>query len=303
MILYLAGSEQERQDLLERLCGCNLLCSYAYNPERVLDIPHTKLGSLSFVDSGAFTSWTQGKIIDVDTYINWINEHSDLIDLYGQVDTIPGLLSGTLNRNVFYESAKKSWENYLYMRPKMKNPDGLLYTYHAGEPINYLKNALEFTDEHGNFIPYIALAGVVGNPRVVKYRFFEECFNVIKHSSNPNVKVHAFGLTDFSLLEQFPITSSDSTSWVMCGAMGYIVSDFGPIQISSKRSYSKKHYLNFSHDMKNCLLDTITKLGFTAEELMDSRDNRIVYNALYMTDRANRLNNSKPNKLYKKKLF
>lgn len=294
MKLYLAGAEGENSELLKKLNDCNLLFSYFYKPTlNTLSMPHEVLNSLSFVDSGAFSAWTRGVTIDTDTYIGWINERSDFIDLYGQLDIITGTLTNTTDLKSFDIAASKTWENYLYMRPKMKNPDGLLYTYHAGDPIIYLKTALEWTDEEGNHIPYIALGSVVGNPRPIREKFFDICFNTIKKSSNPNVKVHAFGMTDFDLLGQFPITSADSTSWIMAGAMGCILSDYGTLFVSAQHKHNKKHYSNLTDSAIKNISDMVNKFGLTLTELESSRDNRIIYNALYMTSRASKIDNTK----------
>lgn len=195
-----------------------------------------------FIDSGAFTAWTQGNIINVDEYINWINVRNDCIYLYGQIDFIPGDIVKGATKEQVKEAAEKTWQNYLYMRPKMKNPNGLLYTFHVGEPYEYLKQALEWTDENNNHINYIALGGMVGKPMPVKESFLDTCFEIIKKSSNPNVKVHAFGMTSFSLLKKYPITSADSTSWIMTGANGSIMTDYGIIQVSDNKSNLSNHY-------------------------------------------------------------
>jgi len=256
-----------------------------------------------FIDSGAFSAWTQGKPIDVDKYIDWINERSDFIELYGQVDTIPASITQTGTRDVYDEAARKTWENYLYMRPKMKNPDGLLYTYHVGEPIKYLKQALEWTDENGKHIPYIALGGSVGKPAPVRRKFFDTCFKAIRESSNPDVKVHAFGMTDLELLESYPITSADSTSWIMVGAMGNIMTDYGVIGISKNQSGDKKHYSNLPKEAWDKITEAVNKFGFTIDDLSESRKNRIMYNAMYMIDRVSKLDNTKYHKVSKRKLF
>lgn len=242
-----------------------------------------------FIDSGAFTAWTKGIYIDVDAYIKWINDRSDSIDLYGQVDTIPGTLNEGLGYKDFENSAIKTWNNYLYMRPRMKNPEGLLYTFHAGEPIKYLQQALDYTDEHGNHIPYIALGGVVGNTKQARYDFFENCFYTIKHSSNPDVKVHAFGMTDFDLLNTFPIYSADSTSWIMVGAMGSIMSDYGNILVSDKQKNNSKHYSHLPKQYKNELEKQVIKYGYNFSMLSESRDSRVMYNAMYLVDKASKI--------------
>lgn len=287
--LYFAGSEAFINLVFDY--PVNLLMSYFYGKDKFnkLDLDNDKFIRKIFVDSGAFTAWTKGKTINVDEYIDWINKNNKYINLYGQIDYIPGDIVNGATKEEVEEAAKKTWENYLYMRPKMKNPEGLLYTFHVGEPYQYLKQALEWTDENGNYIPYIALGGMVGKTREVKESFLEQCFTIIKQSSNPNVKVHAFGMTSFDLLEQYPITSADSTSWIMTGANGGIKTDIGIIQVSSNKKYLSNHYSHLDIKYQQKFNEQIHQYGFTLDELSDSYINRLIYHLNYMSDKANRL--------------
>lgn len=290
MELYLVGPEKsEIMDDVLKNNKSNMLFNYI-DGKKVVDKLREKFTTNKlFIDSGAFSAWTKGKEINVDEYIKFINDRADYIYLYGQVDCIPGdIVHGATDEQV-KDAAKRTWENYLYMRPKMKNPDGLLYTFHVGEPYEYLKNALEWRDEKGNPIPYIALGGMVGKPTPVKDRFLHDCFSIIKQSSNPNVKVHAFGMTSFDLLSQYPITSADSTSWIMTGANGNIMTDYGIIAVSDKMKKLPEHYSHLPKEVQQEFCANIEKYGFTLKELESSRDKRIMHNARYMQEKANNL--------------
>jgi hypothetical protein len=245
-----------------------------------------------FIDSGAFSAWTKGVKIDVKEYINWLNLHSDDIYLCGQVDFIPGdRVHGATMEEVKF-AAKKTWENYLFMRKRLKNPDSLLYTFHVGEPFEYLINALEWVSSDGKPIPYIALGGMVGKPKWMRDQFLEKCFRLISRSNNPDVKVHAFGMTDFELLRKYPIYSADSTSWIMIGAMGNIMSDYGTISISTQQRNNKDHYSRLPEEAQKTIQDSVSNFGFTLEELASDRDCRILYNAKYMLDKAKSIQNT-----------
>lgn len=256
-----------------------------------------------FIDSGAFSAWTKGVKINVKEYIEWLNKRSEYIYLCGQIDVIPGdRVFGATPKQV-REAAEATWNNYLFMRKRLKNPDALLYTFHVGEPIKFLKQALEWTDDNGNHIPYIALGGMVGKPAKIRDIFLNNCFRTIRESSNPNVKVHAFGMTDFDLLEKYPIHSADSTSWIMVGAMGNIMSDEGNIAVSSNQIHNKNHYSHLSKEILDNFNKTISQFGFTLDELADSVDNRILFNALYMQKKVEELNSKERKFTYRKKLF
>ena len=286
MDLYCVGPEKANiMAVASEELGHNMLFSYIDNQKAIdkykeMVSSHGKL----FIDSGAFSAWTKGKVIDVDAYIKWINDRAEYIDLYGQIDVIPGdRNSGKLpTHEEVREAAQKTWENYLYMRPKMKKPEGLLYTFHVGEPIEFLKQALEWTDENGDYIPYIALGGMVGKPAEVRDRFLEQCFDAIAKSSNPHVKVHAFGMTDRNLLMKYPITSADSTSWIMTGAVGSIMSDVGTIALSSQQVNLPTHYSHLPKESLEEFEKSIAEYGFTLDELAESRDKRIMHNARFM---------------------
>ena len=301
MILYLAGAEQEKPELLSRLTNSNLLFSYIYNPIKVVSIPHNVLGGLSFVDSGAFSAWTKGAKINTDMYIYWLNKNDNSIDLFGQLDAIPGDRNHFTSQKDVKKSGYESWSNYLYMRDRVVSPKKLLYTFHVGEPKEYLEMALEWKDSDGQPIPYIALGGLVGKPTEVRRNFLNMCFNIIRASPNSNVKVHTFGMTERKLLEEFPITSADSTSWIMIGATGGILTDVGIVYVTDKRKYEPNYYKKLFNTSLEKFNSWLFEFGFTVDELSNSRDNRIIYNGLWMMNRFSHIKFKGNN--FKKALF
>ena len=253
------------------------------------------------IDSGAFSAWTRGKVIDVDEYIEFLNNNEEWFTLYGQIDTIPGTREGnppTIKE--VSEAAGKTWDNYLYMRERLKNPDKLLYTFHVGEPLNQLKEALEWKDENGQGMKYMALGGMVGKNAFVRESFLESCFHIIENSSNPNVKVHGFGMTSNEVMRKFPLTSVDSTSWILTAAMGSIMTDVGSVVISEVQSNHKNSKTSCEVSMNN-LEELIKPYGINLEELKTSCYSRQIYHLRYLTDKANKLECRRLPK--KKKLF
>ena len=293
MDLYLVGPE--KANILEEVfkLEANMLFNYV-DGKNATDAYKTNIkpGKL-FIDSGAYPAWTRGAGIDVDEYITWINERADYIDLFGQVDVIPGdKIHGATTQQVI-EAAEKTWENYLYMRERVKYPERLLYTFHVGEPIQYLERALEWKDPQGNLIPYIALGGMVGKSESIRRSFLDNCFDAIRRSSNPNVKVHAFGMTTFKLLSNYPITSADSTAWIMTGANGGIMTDVGVITVSEQQSNQSSHYSHLPKHLQKAFEESIKEFGFTLEKLSTCRDSRIIHNARYMIKRAKNIDNNR----------
>ena len=87
----------------------------------------------------------------------------------------------------------------------------------------------------GKHIPYIGVSPANDRSTKEKNEWFEIVFRMIGQSSNPNVKTHAFGMTSLPVLERYPFTSADSTSWIMTGANGGIMTPNGTVVISEKQ--------------------------------------------------------------------
>lgn len=285
-----------RYDMMDRMinAGANILFSYSNSKSLFLKFrdKFTEKNKV-FMDSGAFTLWTKGKQVDVEEYINFLNENSDKLTLFGQVDVIPGDIVHGATMEQVKEAAQATWDNYLYMRPRLKNPEGLMYTFHVGEPYEYLQRALDWRDEQGNPITYMALGGMVGKPKAIRENFLKIVYDIIQNSSNPGIKIHAFGMTNFELLDSFPITSADSSSYIMTAVNGGIMSKYGVISLSDKREAEITHWKNLPREYQENLANYVGNLGFTLEELTEDPYARQMFNYLFMLDRAKNLTRKK----------
>ena len=154
-----------------------------------------------FLDSGAFSAKTQGIEIDIDTYIAFIKENLDVLEVYANLDVI-GDPAATL-------------ENQKYMEKAGLKP---LPTFHKGEPVKFLKYYIDNYD-------YIALGGLVGGANSDRPAVLDHYFSdfICKHDGYPRVKVHGFGMTSLDLIWRYPWYSVDSTSWVMSSRTGSIM--------------------------------------------------------------------------------
>ena len=283
MNLFFAGAEAFPDICIQE--KVNMLISYYYGKAKIDSFIEKNFQAKLFVDSGAFTAWTNHVTLNVDEYCAWLNKYRDYIYLFGQVDSIPGDINGAPTKEQVNEAAQKTWENYLYMRSKVDRPEGLLYTFHVGEPFEYLERALEWTDENGNHIPYIAFGGMVRKTYLVKKNFLDKCFEIIKKSSNPHVKVHAFGMTSFDLLERYPIESADSTSWIMTGANGGIATDYGVVTVSANQKHLPDHYTHLPQEAIEDFNLKLQKFGFGTDQLGEDYKARLVYHLRYFKDR------------------
>lgn len=300
--LYFAGSQcTESTNLIIKKSLCRLYSYYNDKSSIKKWIENNVSGKL-FIDSGAFTAWTKGVTINVEEYVQYINNITEYLTLFGQVDTIAGTLDTVPTLKEQEEASIKTWENYLYMYTHLKEPDKCVYTFHIGENYKYLKQALEWKNSKGEHFKYMALGGTVGKPVQDKINWFKKVWTIIKSSSNPNVKVHAFGMTSFDVLKQFPFTSADSTSWIMTGSTGSIFTSYGNVLVSDQTLSNKLHFNYLHNDAKNVICKEVEKFNYTMKELASDYKARVCYNLLYMADWAKNCNpvynNSKTHTLF-----
>lgn len=285
--LYFAGSQcPESTDLIEQNGYCRLHSYYGDKTAIKRRFERNPEGKL-FIDSGAFTAWTRGAKIDVDEYISWLNENKERIYLAGQVDVIAGERNRRATLEEQAEASRLTWENYLYMRERLDNPDVVVYTFHIGEDFKWLKQALAWKDpKTGKGFPYMALGGTVGKPMPDKINWFRKVFQIVEKSDNPNVKIHAFGMTSLRVLKMFPFASADSTGWIMTGSNGGIMTKIGVIQISENSKSDPNYVGNLPDEQKQYVRNIVEQFGYTMEQLASDYKFRVCYNLKYLQDWA-----------------
>ena len=224
-----------------------------------------------FLDSGAYSAFSQGQSINLENYIAFIKQHQEYIDVYANLDVI-GEAEATLKNQKTMESAG--------LKP--------IPCYHYGEDVKYLN----FYVDHYS---YIALGGLVtsaGSRAIMEH--LDKCFTIICDTIDhmPKVKVHGFGMTSLKLLWRYPWWSCDSTSWVFTGRFGgifvprrqngkYVYEAF-PFKINvSKRSPSTKdegqHFSTMSAMEQDEILDYINQKGFVIGQSAYRVENRKKY--------------------------
>ena len=272
--LYAAGASYPSVEALKKKLGYPQLHSQILEKKQILEYvnykkEHPECQTKLFIDSGAFTAHTKGTTIDVDAYINFLNEIDDYITIFAQVDHIPGIRGQEKTIEQQLEAPKKSWENYLYMVDKVKSPKKLIPVFHQGEDFAWLKNMCEYQYADGSYIDYI---GISCNKELTSKEWnfwFQKCFKVIHESKNPNVKTHAFGMTSYKVLEQFPFTSSDSTTWVRCAAFGSIIVDGKTVYCSKVNKDRPDYIYNQNPAMIEAVEKRCKELGFNLTDICE----------------------------------
>lgn len=245
-----------------------------------------------FIDSGAYSVYTGKKShLDVDEYIQYVNGLDEHIYAVAQADTIPGKFGVAKTTEDYIESADKSWENYLYMRKRMKSPEKLIPVFHFGESFDTLRRMLDYRDpevsEHSKVHSdvlgemYMDRVNIVGlspandSPQAVKHKYLKQCYDFIARSSYPDVKTHLFGMTSLPSLSKLPYYSADSVSHRLRPAYNKIYTrKWGVISLTDKDRASRvKSNMSF---YKTCDAGTkkefdkfLASYGFTFKQIQD----------------------------------
>lgn len=206
-----------------------------------------------FIDSGAFSAWSQKVEIDIQDYISFIKKYNKYINVYANLDVIGDPV--------------KTLKNQKIMEKAGLNP---LPCYHFND------NKLEYLKYYINNYSYIAVGGMSHLTMSKRVAFFDYIFSkyICDSSGIPKVKVHGFGLTSLKLMLRYPWYSVDSTSWVVTGRLGSVyvpkpwshaLDEAWKVNVSS-RSPSKnemgKHISSFSPTQKKQVLEYFEKKGY-----------------------------------------
>lgn len=179
-------------ELLLKLGAKNILESYFYikSSGKDLNLIFNSNDTTSFfLDSGAFSAKNSGKIVSLSSYIEFIKKYKPI--LYAGLDVIG--------------DAVASKHNIEQMEKEGLNP---IPTFHRGSKLDFL---FEMVDKYD----YIALGGIAitGLSQLQKLHHLDRVWSEIL-KRKPNLKVHGFGCSGFTIMKCYPWYSVDSTSWI-----------------------------------------------------------------------------------------
>lgn len=272
-----------------------------------------------FIDSGAYSVHSQGfeKVSKgrfstfnemVDEYIDYVNGIDDKIIAVAQFDHIPGVFKQPKKPSDYVESAELSWDNFLYMYPKMKSPDKLIAVFHQGESFDHLGKMLDWRDPEGNKFAYVGISPSNDRGVAEKDIYLKEVYEYIAKSSNPNVKTHLFGYTSLPGLPKFPWYTVDSTSHRLRPAYNKVFTNrWGTISLSKTRQAKTRTDRSFTDiaDPKTLqeLTDIAESYGLTLDLLCQESWARTAFDILQVQEYVREHPYKPTNLLRKKSLF
>ena len=190
MKIYLATTSVD--DVIKKH-GFYYLFSYHYFKNKIHVLQELKMDKNIFIDSGAFSAFNSGAVIDIDEYSKYLLKLSP--NLYAGLDVI-GDPHKTLENNKYMEI------NYGL------NP---IPTFHMGEEIEHLSKFMKY--------PYIALGGMVMSENIIPW--LDGVWNYLL-LNNSSIKVHGFGMTNQIIIDRYPWHSIDSTSFDRAQRFGIV---------------------------------------------------------------------------------
>lgn len=257
-----------------------------------------------FLDSGAYSAWSRGAVIDLDEYMEFIRANIEYIDVYANLDCLAGSPGRPTTPAEREAAAAESWRNYLYMKDHGLDP---IPVYHIGEDVKWLEKMLAFG------CSYIGLGGLVGVPSAQRRQWLDGVFDRITDEKGaPIVKTHGFGMTAVELIFRYPWYSVDSTTWIKITATGAVylpayvggkfVFDRTPTTVSvsdrnPRQSTDGKHANSMPPAARRILDQWLTECGQTYEAVRASYYNRAVCNVMFFK----RVSEEKATRLFDKK--
>lgn len=242
------------------------LFSYWYNRKNPKHIEAAyNWGQDLFLDSGAFTAFTQQTVINPDDYITFIHQHEHKFTCLSSLDDI-GNAQGSYDKLKYLEAGG------VKVQP----------VYHAREDEIWLK---KYLDEGYD---YIFIGGMVPETTNWLRGWLDDLFDEIlcNPDGTARVKLHGFGLTDQQLMFRYPWHSVDSTSWLFTGSFGCCVfmADNGLKKICftpespSSKNIDAPHYSNLPPIMQRQVDSWLERHGVTAEQCSQHYSHRNVVN-------------------------
>lgn len=256
----------------------HLLESYHYVHKPQFVEAMRSRGDKVFIDSGAFSAYTLGVIIDIEEYCKYIQTNIDIIREEDGV-ALASVLDGIGDPLLTYQNQKRMEQ--LGVTP--------LPCFHAGEDERYLEYYLD------NY-PYLTLGGMVGSSTKQLIIWLDRMWSnyIIDEQGRPRKKIHAFGITSVEIMKRYPWHSVDSSSWVQSAAFGTIITpDFGTLQVSEKspsRHTWGQHLTTLTPIEQEQLRAMLREQGFDYDRLSKVYESRAVYNVWSFGEVNRRIN-------------
>lgn len=169
------------------------------------------------MDSGAFSAWNQGVVIDFEAYLEYCRKYVNNITYVVNLDVIPAKPGQKqISQEEIERSASAGWKNAQRMLRGGIPKEKLIHVFHQNENFKWLERMVrEF--------PYIGLSPANDRTTAEKMMWLDQCMPYVTDSEGKAiVKFHGFAVTSHALMMRYPWFSVDSASWCQQAGRGVI---------------------------------------------------------------------------------
>lgn len=165
------------------------------------------------IDSGAFSVWSKGDVIDIDKYINFCldvkAEVPQTTELnFVNLDVLPGQFGRMPTNDERKQSVEQGWKNMEYMESRGLK---VIPVFHQHEDFSWLEKMMKHTD-------YIGISPANDVSMKQKLAWLNQVFSITRAT----IKTHGFAVTAYDQLINYPFFSVDSSSWSSGGRFARI---------------------------------------------------------------------------------
>jgi len=288
--IFFAGAGFDHSLLYETGARKRLISWHANSKDdiqQVIDHDKEKGDVFLICDSGAFTVWNKGGVIDVHEYIKKMVELFPYFDVAANLDVIPGkkgMAASEYTSAITHKAAQDGWDNYLIIEQKLAEAgidakERVMPIYHQGESMDWLKEMVNYGCQ------YIGISPSNDYATSQRQHWLDDVFDYLR-SLSQIPKTHGYAVTSPRLMQQYPWFSVDSASWVQQGGYGTVSTPFGTITMSDREDVMGKadamNGAKWNPEMKKRLSEYFTSIGLDVEEVKKSHHERWKANAIYM---------------------
>ena len=234
----------------------NRLFTYFYHddPKEPEIQEYLKRGVSLFLDSGAFSAYTQKSSVDMDKYAAYIKDCPFYYPV-ANLDEVGG-------------TGQVSFDNMLKLCD-MVGKDRILPVFHESDDDFWLDKILDMG------FTYIAFSGLVKGSWTRLERWFDKSFpRICDKNGVPFIKIHGFGHTTMKALIGYPWYSVDSSSWMQSAIYGGCVflrdKKLTQIIFSNEspdiREINSRHYNSLPQASKDAVDSWLQEIGVTAQQ-------------------------------------
>lgn len=286
MIFYVSGNYNDEGQIIDYLVArdCAVLTSFAY--PKILQFRTRALAAklrasgkrmLHMLDSGAFTAWVSGKMVDLPDLIRTCNmlqdRYSDCMDwTFISLDVIPGFKGTDPTPDDLRTAWVQSARNYQTMCRQVQGH--VKPVFHTGDP-------WELAEVHYTQARYLGIGMSQDLSETERVRF---AVRVAKRLGGR--QLHGLAATGHRMLRAAPWYSVDSAAWIQSAAMGGInwtlpggklisiaISDQSP-----RRKEFDAHYNSLAPIVQDAIRAQVEASGVRLEDLQRTYQHRWLWN-------------------------